>query len=151
MDYWKSFKDNWTTASQFTFKDWLVILEAWLAQEYFNLALRLVSFEKLLARSHPRSQAVSLPGQALPAAHRVQRLANAAARLHLPPATCLRRSLALGWMLARRGIHAQISLGVLKGAVGLQAHAWLAIDGQPLGEPEAITENFQILSNYLQR
>jgi len=146
MGYWKSFKDKGAAARQFSFKDWLVILEAWLAQEYFNLALRFVSFEKLLARSLPRSQAFLFPGQFLPAAQRIQRLANAAARLHLPPATCLRRSLALGWMLNRRGIPAQLSLGVLMGAAGLQAHAWLEIAGQPLGEPEVITENFQKLS-----
>ena len=146
MDYWKSLKDKGATARQFSLKDWLVILEAWLAQEYFNLALRFVSFEKLLARSLPLSQAIVFPGQVLPATQRIQRLANAAARLQLPTATCLRRSLALGWMLNRRGIPAQLNLGVLKGAAGLQAHAWLEIAGQPLGEPEAITENFQKLS-----
>jgi hypothetical protein len=146
MGYWKSYKDKWPCVRQFSFKDWLVILEAWLVQEYFNLALRLVSFEKLLARSHPPSQAVILPGEVLPAAHRVQRLANAAACLHLSPATCLRRSLALRWMLIRRGIRAQLRLGVLKSAGDLQAHAWVEIDGQPLGEAETIKENFQILS-----
>jgi hypothetical protein len=135
-----------SAARQYSFKDWPVILEAWLAQEYFNLALRFVSFEKLLAGSHPHSGTVVSPGRVLPAARRIQKLANAAAHFHLSPATCLRRSLALGWMLNRRGIPAQLSLGVLKGASGLQAHAWIEIEGQPLGEPEAVTENFQKLS-----
>ncbi len=62
--------------------------------------------------------------------------------------TCLPRSLALQRMLARRGIASELRIGVRKesnGAGGIAAHAWVEVDGVPLGEPQAIEERFQKL------
>ena len=47
---------------------------------------------------------------------------------------CLPKALATRFLLARRGIQAELVLGARKSENGLDAHAWLELDGQPLGE-----------------
>jgi hypothetical protein len=39
--------------------------------------------------------------------------------------TCLRRSLALWWLLERRGVASVINIGTAHAASGFQAHAWV--------------------------
>lgn len=52
----------------------------------------------------------------------------------LPWGTCLRRSLALWWLLRRRGIDSEIHFGArLEG--GIEAHAWLELEGRALTDP----------------
>ncbi len=71
-----------------------------------------------------------------------------AAAHHLLPMTCLPRSLALQRMLRSRGVAAELRIGVRKEPVaggGIAAHAWIEVDGVPLGEPQAIEARFQTL------
>lgn len=55
--------------------------------------------------------------------------AVAQARRASPGTTCLTRALAAGWMLRRRGQPARLVIGVARGKDGLEAHAWLELDG----------------------
>jgi hypothetical protein len=71
-------------------------------------------------------------------AEAVARWVTVAARHHLWPMTCLRRALVIDRMLARRGIPAELSIGVRKGEEGFRAHAWIECGGRPLFEPEAV-------------
>jgi Transglutaminase-like superfamily len=53
--------------------------------------------------------------------------------------SCLRKALALQWLLSRRGLSTRLWLGVHGGKATLQAHAWLECDGRvilggPVGE-----------------
>ena len=64
------------------------------------------------------------------------RMVLAAAHLSPFPSTCLERSLALWWLLARQGISAQLRIGVRKDAARFQAHAWVENDGAAIGEPD---------------
>ncbi len=50
----------------------------------------------------------------------------------LPRATCLPQSLALARMLRKKGVAANVRIGVKAGS-GFAAHAWIEIDGRPLG------------------
>ncbi|MGE5154676.1 MAG: lasso peptide biosynthesis B2 protein [Bdellovibrio bacteriovorus] len=103
-----------------------------------GLGLRVLGFRRfrdLLARL-----AASVSGQAHtapdPETHRkAQRLARlvAIAAHHGPyRVTCLRQSLALWWLLRRRGIPAELRIGVRKEAGELQAHAWVESEGVAL-------------------
>jgi hypothetical protein len=58
--------------------------------------------------------------------------------------TCLPQSLTLRHLLAKRGIPAEIKVGVKKTAQGIHAHAWVEVDGMALGE-EGVEERFQPL------
>ena len=47
---------------------------------------------------------------------------------------CLPRALATRFLLLRRGIETELVLGARLAGGGLDAHAWLQVDGKPLGE-----------------
>lgn len=47
--------------------------------------------------------------------------------------TCLPRSLGLSWLLARRGLSADLCLGAPRGGLRLPWHAWVELDGRPIG------------------
>lgn len=64
------------------------------------------------------------------------RMVRAAGRYVPFKTTCLERSLVLCWLLARRHIPAQLRIGVRKQNSDFAAHAWVELDGVPLGEAE---------------
>ena len=70
------------------------------------------------------------------------RMVAAAAR-HSPfPSTCLERSLALWWLLARRGVAAQLRIGVRKTGEKFEAHAWVEYDGVAVGESDGTHQHY---------
>lgn len=69
-------------------------------------------------------------------------LVNAAAN-HLPIAcSCLTRSLLLDWMLRRRGFASELRIGVRLVPDGLQAHAWVQLNGTPLNDAPDVAGRF---------
>lgn|SRR5215467_563555 len=59
----------------------------------------------------------------------------ASRRLHAR-GNCLERSLALWWLLARRGITSHLCIGARKTGERFEAHAWVERNGEAVGEPE---------------
>lgn len=120
---------------------------AWWALLRASLALRFAE-RRTLARAmdHGTSAAPSdAPAASLVPAADLQKVAQAvasAAANHLWPMTCLPRSIALRRLLRARGIPARLEIGVRKESGSLAAHAWVEVDGDPVGEPEAIEERF---------
>jgi hypothetical protein len=113
---------------------WALLLQA-------DVALRLVPFSRL-----QRGAASAAPDGGQPPAaaaaevRRLDRLVRIAARRHLYPMTCLRRSLVLQWLLRRAGIPSELKLGVRREGQGISAHAWIEYQGEPVGEPEGIEQ-----------
>jgi Transglutaminase-like superfamily len=66
----------------------------------------------------------------------VWRMVLAAGRYSLLKGTCLERSLALWWLLARKGIATQLRIGARKSGEKFEAHAWVERDGVAIGEPD---------------
>lgn len=56
---------------------------------------------------------------------------------------CLEFSLALRERLARHGVNATVEIGVQK--YSFMAHAWLEVNGQPLGEPDHVARSLHRL------
>jgi Transglutaminase-like superfamily len=50
--------------------------------------------------------------------------------------TCLPRSLTLWWILRRRGVKAELRMGVRRDGERIVAHAWVVCHGTAIGEPE---------------
>lgn len=65
-----------------------------------------------------------------------------AARLHFLQAACLPRSIVLADMLSARGVKANVFLGVARHGERLLSHAWVAVNGQMVAEPESVKEDF---------
>lgn len=74
--------------------------------------------------------------------HRLAEIVNAAARRSPFPATCLTRSLLLEWFLRRRGIPAELRIGVQRQGAGLAAHAWVEYGGVPVNDRLDIASAF---------
>jgi len=77
---------------------------------------------------------------------RVCRAILAAVRLAPIPYSCLERSLALWWLLARRGIASQLRIGARKGGGQFEAHAWVERNGVAIGEPEGAHAHYAAFS-----
>jgi hypothetical protein len=111
-----------------------------------DLGLRTLGFtrvRRLLARgASPAAAPTERPGQA----ERVAWIVAAAARHHLYPVKCLTRSLVLWHLLARRGIAADLRIGVHPESGSLRAHAWVEHRGRLLAEPEGVDERFAALA-----
>jgi hypothetical protein len=138
------------SASRFSPTDWLFLLEAWSWLLFFDLGLRTRRFSDLQTFAARLAARPPLPPEETENLIRALRAAVDRARYnHLYPMTCLRRSLTLQKMLSERGLAAELKIGVRKEAGQLIAHAWLEYLGQPLGEPEQITEQYATLKKAL--
>lgn len=65
---------------------------------------------------------------------------------------CLPRSLVLRDLLHKRGIDAKVLIGVAKNPestanIGILSHAWVEVDGKPIGEREDLKDNFRVVDN----
>jgi hypothetical protein len=74
-----------------------------------------------------------------PRALAVVRAVDRAGRVYRPGGICLRRSLALWVWLRRRGVDAQVEIGVRKDDDGaMVGHAWVTHGGTPLYETDGV-------------
>lgn len=67
-------------------------------------------------------------------AERLVYLAAVAGRRSFVEARCLAQALAVRALLRRQGLAAELRIGVLKGAGGLDAHAWVELEGRRLSQ-----------------
>ncbi|MDQ1409253.1 MAG: hypothetical protein QOJ41_988 [Acidobacteriaceae bacterium] len=72
----------------------------------------------------------------------IAHMVRSAAYRSLGTATCLEKSLALWWLLGRRGIASSLRIGTRKTGEKFEAHAWLECDGMALNEPEEVHEHY---------
>lgn len=87
-------------------------------------------------------EAVRSADSALARARAVARFQDSAARHLFVPTNCLERSLALCWLLKRRGIAAQLRLGARKDDGRFEAHAWVEVCGTVLNDVAAFDLSF---------
>ena len=121
------------------------LLQAWWLLPVFWLGLRTLGLPRLQARLAAKPLPITAPGQPpLPLAE-VQALGkavNIAAR-HTPfHATCLSRSLVLGWLLRRQGVASDLRIGVRLVGGALDAHAWVELEGVPVNDSADIAQTF---------
>lgn len=130
----------------FSAQDWLLLFQAWFLLLAVDIALRLLPFHVVQGwLKAPKRTKEALPDQAAGAIRRNSDFVDRAARHHLYPMTCLRRSLVLHWLLSRQGVFAELFFGVRREQDKLQAHAWLEYQGQPIGERAAPTDQYMPL------
>jgi len=76
-------------------------------------------------------------------AERTARMVYVAANHGPYRANCLKRSLVIWGLLRRRGIPAELRIGVNNGEKIFQAHAWVESMGVVLAEPAGVNPAFQ--------
>ena len=70
------------------------------------------------------------------------RMAAAAARHGLVHGNCLSRSMALSWMLRRRGVPAELRIGASKEVREFEAHAWVEVEGEIINDADDVRERY---------
>lgn len=70
-------------------------------------------------------------------------LARLGARWTPANASCLRQALLVHTLLLRQGLNPQIQFGVDRNEGSVDMHAWVELDGHPLGQPELRHKPFQ--------
>jgi len=107
-------------------------------QPTISLLLRLIGFKRtqqLLDRRgrHPRSRIAERAEWK--EVQRLAELARIAGRHGMIETTCLPQSLAVYWLLLRRGLEPTLRVGVDRLHGGLpDMHAWVELDGEPLAQ-----------------
>ena len=119
------------------------LLTAWLWLPFFWLGLRVLGLPRLqaLLQSQPLA-AQFAPVLMLPEIQALGKTVNIAARHSLFPATCLTRSLLLGWLLRRRCVTSELRIGVRLTQGVLDAHAWVECEGVPVNDSPNVSTQF---------
>lgn len=122
---------GWVRYTQLTSDQKRMLFEAVALVGVVRGALYALPFRRVLRAVEKRAEACA-SGRAVDE-EEVQRVlwaVGAAGRRLLPKRPCLTQALAARFMLARRGCHVQLIIGVAKEQEGpLKAHAWLERDG----------------------
>lgn len=131
-------------ATSLTWGERWMVLRIWLMLPAIWVGLRVFSLPRLLRVLDPggNPDQTGDAGETLEAALRVARVVQGAASVLPFPSSCLSRSAVLFRLLRRRGIPAEIRLGVLNGEDGFAAHAWVEVDGQPVNDATALGQSF---------
>lgn len=127
---------------ELTASDWRALIEAWLRLFFYHYAPLTMSYD-MMKNSAQRIENSS----AILRAQRIKQMIEYAARLHLARMTCLDKSLTLQKMLSKRNISAQIKIGAQKIEGAMYAHAWVEVNGNPIGEAEDIAQRFIALES----
>lgn len=131
------------TARRMTWSQRGFVVEAALVVSMMGFVLRVAGFQRLRAvlerLVQGRAASADVPmTQVLEHA----RLVNAASRHTLFTNTCLHRSLALWWLLRRRGIDCELRVGARKRDAALEAHAWVEHRGVIVSEDDTRQQDY---------
>ncbi len=125
-----------------TAAEWVLLAEAWATVALVEAARRTVSFQRLTRFADSRRRPGRAEGWTLERLRRVAWLVDVAANRQPVTIQCLTRSLALAWMLYRRGVDVELRLGVRRPGDQLEAHCWLEWRGQVLHDPQGQAEQY---------
>lgn len=126
-------------ASSLVLRNWRLLMSAWIWLLLADWSLRVLRLEHVRAIFACSTRSVARP---LAPVGRLAWLVGFAARHHLYPMGCLRRSFVLQRMLHKAGLQADLRIGVRKASGRLTAHAWVEHEGRPIGEAPGIDHLF---------
>ena len=134
---------------QLSLLQWWIILVAILMLPMITLSLKLSGFKQTKNRMSqfiPRNVAdVSAREDDLSRARFISRAVAIAGNHGLFKANCLKQSLLLWWLLARRGITTEIQFGSqMKSEEDFGAHAWVELDGETFIDTPEIRQQFEV-------
>lgn len=151
-----SLRHKLVTAKGLTWREHGLILQAWFLLLGVDWGLRVFPFRRVQnwtlgdqgkVFAHSQNAELSVQSESdLRSARQLGAQVSRAARNHVYPMSCLRRSLVLQGLLARRGIAAELRIGVRRDGERLQAHAWVEVAGVPIEEPEEIAAAYPPLN-----
>lgn len=148
LERWRHLWLRWTPlrASKLSAEEWGFLVEAYGALATINVARRLVSSARL-CRSVGREPANGHSSTwTLEKLQRAAWLLDVAAMRQPVAVSCLTRSLALAWLLRRRGAGVALHIGVKRQDDGVAGHAWLEWRGEVLYDPSGEATQYAALA-----
>lgn len=133
-----------------TWAEQRLLAEALLLLPLLNVGLHLFGLRRLQQLLLFFTGSSTMPAHQTPTTAQAQQIRQLArlvtmAAHHGPyRATCLRRALLLWWWLRRAAIEAQVQIGARFVTGNLQAHAWVEVDGCPVGEDECVQQHYAV-------
>jgi hypothetical protein len=126
-----------------------LLCRAFVALSAVDLSLRTRGFQGLLDRAQSAHTAIErrLTPDEVARAYQYARWLEAASRIHIVPAHCLHRSLALHSWLLKDGLPSTLRIGVRKADGDLRAHAWVELGGHVLNDQPHDVAVFTPLAN----
>jgi len=135
------FRRAWREFLAMSWPDRSVFIKAWFMLPAVAVGLRISGFSNVqkavLAAPDSREQGTD-PARA----RSIARLVDSAAHWNPAPASCLVRALVLCRLLQRRGIAAELRIGVAQPDGGFAAHAWVEHGGAALAEAGAASDRY---------
>lgn len=129
----------WSRWRELSFQEKRWLLTMLIQLPMVSAMLRVFGFNRshawLLNLSN-KSPFIQADEESLKTAEQLAQLANIAGRRGAITATCLRQAMLLQYWLRRRGFDAQLKLGARLQEGQFDAHAWVELEGQPLGQAE---------------
>jgi len=128
---------TWRAFRRLTPDERSLAIEAMLALAATRVGLRAAGLRrwKMLVAGPPAARASrASASDGIAQAQKVARIQQAVSRHLIWHASCLERSLALCWQLARRGVAADLRIGARKEAGRFQAHAWVEMGNVVLND-----------------
>jgi hypothetical protein len=106
---------------------------------------------KKLGTAHTRqlaAQHIHKPLRTSLTPHQLGRLVMKIGHRRVVGRSCLRRAIVLWTLVERSGQHGDLRIGATNTSGQLEAHAWVEVDGIPIGEPTSVAGfvTFQALS-----
>lgn len=149
MGWWSLWAANWRKFIELPRGEQWLLVQALVALPSIGLGLRLLGLRRLqglLSRWPVKKPQGASEEKTFTVAQAQGRWVQVAARHGLYRATCLPQSVALWWLLRCRGIGTDLRVGVKPGADGLEAHAWVELQGQPLNDDLEVHRRFSPFS-----
>jgi hypothetical protein len=122
-----------------------IALQSFLGLFITRAGLSLVGFRRwkiAVARLTPVHGTTCEAGMRVSVCGTIVRMQAAAERRLFFKASCLEHALVLWWLLRRHGIPAEVRIGGRKEQGRFEAHAWVEIDGVPLGDANGAHREF---------
>jgi hypothetical protein len=116
------------------------LIRAWLLLPVVAVGVRTLGLHAVRQWLETPQRARSVSAGTDPA--RLAEVVDTAARFSIVGRSCLTRALVLERLLVRKGVHAQLRIGVQRTGSGIAAHAWVEVDGVPVAERANIERAF---------
>ena len=91
---------------------------------------------------HKNADQSKTKAEAYQRALHISQIVDLSARQGVYNANCLRRAITKWWLLRRENLNPVIRFGAKRPVNKLQAHAWVELDGQPVGEGLEVLASF---------
>jgi hypothetical protein len=135
----------WNTSLKFVRLPWQqkeVVLQSILALPLIHVGLRVLGFKRLLSVMQRLAPIGAAPDFSLEHARTYAYLFSAVVRRSPLPLRCLERSVALCWILRRKGLDAKVHIGVRTYSGGLNAHAWVQCGNRVLNDSDNVYREY---------